>query len=353
MYPALAVVDALEKSAEILWVGGVGGMESSLVRRSEISFQGVPAAGVHGVGLRALPGNLTSLLRGVSSARGILRSFRPDVLFFTGGFVGVPMSIAGWSYPKVLFVPDIAPALASRWISRTADVVAVTTTESRRYYPPEKRVLVSGYPVRAELKGWTRARGRRALSLPDDDAVVLVFGGSKGARSINEALWKALPQLLEHTWVLHITGALDWERVGDVLDHIPPSLTEKYRPYAYMHEEMGQALAAADMAVSRAGAATLGEYTHFGLPALLVPYPHAWRYQEQNAAYLQERGAAQVLRDDDLAEGLLPAILSLLKDRARLQAMSQAARSMSSEGAAQEIAEEIHHLASIKGGEHG
>lgn len=328
-------------------------MESSLVRRSELSFVGVPAAGVHGVGLRALPGNLLNLVRGVFAARRVLRNFRPDVLFFTGGFVGVPMSIAGWKHPKVLFVPDIAPALASRWISRTADVIAVTSDRSRRYYREEKRVVVTGYPVRAELEGWDRAAGRRALDLPDDEPVVLVFGGSRGARSINEALWQALPRLLKHAWVLHITGTLDWSRVKNALDRVPPDLAEKYRPYAYLHEEMGQALAAADLAVSRAGAATMGEYPHFGLPALLVPYPHAWRYQEQNAAYLQERGAAQVLHDEELGERLLPAILSLLEDGARLQEMSLAAVELASTGAAKAIAREILDLAAAEGGEHG
>jgi UDP-N-acetylglucosamine--N-acetylmuramyl-(pentapeptide) pyrophosphoryl-undecaprenol N-acetylglucosamine transferase len=353
VYPALAVVDALDKSAEILWVGGVGGMESSLVRRSELSFIGVPAAGVHGVGLRALPGNLLNLVRGVFAAMRILRDFRPDVLFFTGGFVGVPMSVAGWKLPKVLFVPDIAPALASRWISRTADVIAVVSERSRRHYREEKRVVVTGYPVRAELEGWDRANGRRALDLPEDEPVVLVFGGSRGARSINEALWLALPRLLRRAWVLHITGTLDWSRVKNALDHVPTELSDKYRPYAYLHEEMGQALAAADLVVSRAGAATMGEYPHFGLPALLVPYPHAWRYQEQNAAYLQERGAAQVLRDEDLGERLLPAIQSLLEDRARLREMSRAARALAADGAAEAIAQEIHDLAAVEGGEHG
>jgi UDP-N-acetylglucosamine--N-acetylmuramyl-(pentapeptide) pyrophosphoryl-undecaprenol N-acetylglucosamine transferase len=328
-------------------------MESSLVRRKGIPFEAVPAAGVHGVGVLALPQNLFQLARGVIASSRILHSFRPDALFFTGGFVGIPMSLAGWRRSKALFVPDIAPALAARWISRLADVIAVATEDSRRYYADDRRVVVTGYPVRLELRHWARSTARRVLDLPSGEQVLLVFGGSRGARSINEALWDVLPGLLERAWVLHITGKLAWSRVDDVRAAIPQSLADRYRAYPYLHEEMGPALAAADLVVSRAGAATMGEYPSFGLPAVLVPYPHAWRYQEQNAAYMQERGAALRLRDEDLGEALLPTILGLLGDRPRLQAMSKAAREMASPDAAQAIADEIHRLASGESGAHG
>jgi UDP-N-acetylglucosamine:LPS N-acetylglucosamine transferase len=349
----LAVVDALDESAEIFWVGGVGGMESSLVRRKGIPFEAVPAAGVHGVGVLALPQNLLQLARGAIASRRILDSFRPDVLFFTGGFVGIPMSFAGWRLPKVLFVPDIAPALASRWISRSADVIAVTTEDSRRHYAPHKRVVVTGYPVRQALRDWDRSAARCVFDLPKEAHVLLVFGGSRGARSINEALWGVLPQLLQHAWVLHITGELDWPKVEGMREGIPESMTGKYLAYPYLHEHMGPAMAAADLVVSRAGAATMGEYPSFGLPAVLVPYPHAWRYQAQNAAYMQSKGAAELLRDEDLNHELLPTVLGLLQDRPRLQEMSQAARGMASTGAAQTIADEIHRLAKGESGAHG
>ena len=123
VYPALAVVHALGNNADVLWVGGEGGMEGDLVPRTGLDYASIPAAGLHGVGLRSLPGTLWKLGRGVGAARKILRSFQPDVLFFTGGFVGIPVAVAGRNIPQALYVPDIEPGLAARWISRRAAVL--------------------------------------------------------------------------------------------------------------------------------------------------------------------------------------------------------------------------------------
>jgi UDP-N-acetylglucosamine:LPS N-acetylglucosamine transferase len=121
-------------TVETLWVGGEGGMEEELVNRAGISYRSIPAAGVHGVGLHALPGNIAKLTRGVMASRHILREFKPDVLFFTGGFVAAPMALAGRNIPTVLYAPDIEPGLALKFLSRFADVVTVTASDSKRYF---------------------------------------------------------------------------------------------------------------------------------------------------------------------------------------------------------------------------
>lgn len=345
MYPALAVVDALGKQAEVFWVGSEGGMEASLLRRAGQEFKSIPAAGVHGVGLRALPGNLRRLALGVPAARHIVRDYDPDVIFFTGGFVGVPVSLAARGVPKATFVPDIEPALALRLIGRMADVITVSTQRSLAYYAKGKRVVVTGYPTRASLANLDRARARHQLGLAGREKVLLVFGGSRGARSINEALWSCLPALLERVVVLHITGHLDWPRVDGVLEGLTPQLRENYRVHAYLHDEMPFALVAADLVVSRAGAATIGEYPLLGLPAILVPYPHAWRYQKVNADYLVEAGAAISLADEKLPEELLPTVVNLLDDPDRLAAMREAMKKLATPDAAQAIATELLRLA--------
>jgi len=344
VYPALAVVDALGKQAEVLWVGSEGGMEASLLSRTGQEFKSIPAAGVHGVGLCALPGNLARLLRGVPAARRIVRDFNPDVAFFTGGFVGVPVALAARGVPKAVFVPDIEPALALRMISRMAALITVSTRKSLAYYPQGKRLVVTGYPTRAALANIERAKARHQLGLAGRKNVLLVFGGSRGARSINEALWSCLPQLLERVVVVHITGHLDWPRVDGVLESLPSHLRDDYRVHAYLHDEMPLALAAADLVVSRAGAATIGEYSLLGLPAILVPYPHAWRYQKVNAEYLVEAGAAVLLADEALPEELLPAILSLLDDPERLGEMRAAMKKLATPDAAQSIAAKLLQL---------
>ena len=113
VYPALSVLQALKNDAQpVLWVGGEGGMEADLVTRSGVPFTAIPAAGVHGVGLRTLPGNLLRLARGTLAARRILAEFRPDVLLFTGGYVAAPMAFAGRHIPSLVYCPDIEPGLA-------------------------------------------------------------------------------------------------------------------------------------------------------------------------------------------------------------------------------------------------
>ena len=125
MYPALAVHSALMAKVptlDTLWVGGEGGMEEPLVKRQGIQFKAIPAAGVHGVGIAALPRNLVTITRGMFAARRILGDFKPDVMFFTGGYVAVPVALAGHSIPSLLYVPDIEPGMALKSLSGIADV---------------------------------------------------------------------------------------------------------------------------------------------------------------------------------------------------------------------------------------
>ncbi len=114
VYPALAVLQELEDDAlQILWVGGEGGMEQDLVNRAGYELRSLPAAGLHGVGVRTLPGNLLKIFQGILAARKLLREFTPDALFFTGGFIAVPIALAGHKIPTFAFVPDIKPGLTS------------------------------------------------------------------------------------------------------------------------------------------------------------------------------------------------------------------------------------------------
>ena len=130
--PALAVLQALSDEANpVLWIGGEGGMEEELVQRQNIPFKAIPAAGVHGVGMKALPGNLWRLVKGTAAARKIIHAFQPDVMLFTGGYVAAPVAVAGGSIPKLLFVPDIEPGMALKFLARFANRIAVSAEPSR------------------------------------------------------------------------------------------------------------------------------------------------------------------------------------------------------------------------------
>ena len=328
-------------------------MEADLVQRAGIPYKEIPAGQVAGMGLRTLP-NLVRVFKGTLASRRILNDFKPDVLLFTGGYVAVPMALAGSgllggrAVPSLVYVPDIEPGIALKLLARFATVLALTTEESRKYFSPEKRAVVTGYPTRPELTAWTRETARARLGLQPDMFTLLVTGGSKGSRTINQPLMAILPALLAEMQVIHIAGSQDWTEIeaarAKLIDSLPAEHLRRYFPMPYLHE-MGNALSAADLVVSRAGASTLGEYPLFGLPAILVPYQYAWRYQKVNADHLVREGAAVLLTHDQLAERLLPTIQSLARAPQQLQQMRKAMQALARPQAAQNIADLVRELA--------
>ena len=341
VYPAITVLQALEGSLDdVLWIGSQSGMEETLLKSYDLAYQSIPAAGVHGVGLRALPGNLVQLYNGWRKAKRILADFKPHALFFTGGYLGVPVALAGRRIPSVVFVPDIEPGLALKTILRSADKIAVSCQESLRYISSD-RAVISGYPIRKELMQWDRQKARKHFGIPAEEPVVLVFGGSKGARSINRALFGCLPSLLKDTHIIHISGKDNWQEAQSAASRLSAAEKQRYHAFAFLHEDMGAAFAAADLAVCRAGASTLGELPYFALPAVLVPYPYAWRYQQQNAAYLEKQGGAVTLDDSLLESKLEGQIKRLLGNPTQLTQMRAAMRSAAPPRAAERIAQMI------------
>jgi UDP-N-acetylglucosamine--N-acetylmuramyl-(pentapeptide) pyrophosphoryl-undecaprenol N-acetylglucosamine transferase len=293
--------------------------------------------------------NLGRMRYGIAQCRALLSDFRPDVVLITGGYVAAPVAWAAWHHkprvPLLIYLPDLTPGLAIRLTSRLATSVAVSFPEAAAYFP--KKAVVTGYPVRPELLAADRGTARAALKLESGTPAVLVFGGSRGARSINQALVAALPELLPRCHLIHISGTLDWQAVSEAAGKLPETLRGRYHPYAYMHEEMIQALAAADLVVARAGASTLGEFPAVGVPSILVPYPHAGQHQDANAAYLAERGAALVIQDSDISNRLASTVSDLLANPQQLAAMSSAASSLARPDAADNIARELYLLAGV------
>ncbi len=320
-------------------------METKLVERTGLPFKTIPAAGIHGVGAKALPGNLVRLGHGFWAARQILDKFKPDLLFFTGGYVAVPMALTKGHIPTMLYVPDIEPGLALKFLSHFADRIAITTEDSFRYFKRRERVVLTGYPTRPNLANWSRSDARRAMNLTSKGTVLLVLGGSKGTRSINNAVLANLPSLLEMAQVIHITGELDWPNVERECRSMSKIQAMRYHTFPYLHEEMGAALTAADLAISRAGASVLGEYPQFGLPAILIPYPHAWNYQNVNADYLTRRGAALKIEDAQLSEIFLPTVKKLLENPSQLNSMRDAMQRLYNPQAAAEIGRQMLALA--------
>ena len=334
-----------------LYVGSEQGVERELVARAGLPYRAIDTGQLRGRAPWTAAANLLRMARGGRQSAAILREVRPQVCFVTGGYVCAPVAVAArrMGVPVLIYLPDLTPGLAIRVLSLLATRVAVSFPEVAPWFPG--KAVVTGYPLRSELHtaAADRAGARAHFNLAPELPVLLVFGGSRGARSINQALLAALPRLVEQMQVIHISGALDWPQVETQVAALPQTARARYHGFAYLHDDMAQALAAADLVVARAGASTLGEFPLLGLPAVLAPYPFAGQHQDANADYLARAGAAVKLRDEDLAARLAPLLLELVQDRDRLQQMAQRAASLARPQAAETIAEELLKLGASYG----
>jgi UDP-N-acetylglucosamine--N-acetylmuramyl-(pentapeptide) pyrophosphoryl-undecaprenol N-acetylglucosamine transferase len=364
VYPALTVVKWLTSGNEsgaaqggatltCLWVGSEGGVERDLVERATVPFVGIRAAGLRGQGAFGIARGLNALTRGFWQARRLVASFRPDVLFVTGGYVCGPVVWAAWlaRVPVLIYLPDVEPGLAIRSLARFARRVAITAGEAARFFRPGQTV-VTGYPVRPDLFGRDRAVSRHNLALTSELApggdvpVLLVMGGSQGAHSINRAVCGGIAALLDSAQVIHVTGRRDAEWVQAQRSNLSESARARYHIYDYLDELMVDALLAADLVVARAGASTLGELPAVGVPGVLVPYRYAGAHQSANARLLVDAGAAVVVADQAAGTQLVATVVDLLADGERRASMGRAMHSLARPDAAAHIARELRELAS-------
>ena len=298
--------------------------------------------------------SLAKVTSGIRQSLQILEEFRPQACFATGGYVMAPVAIACRmrSVPVMIYLPDMTPGLAVRWLSRLAQRVAVSFPEVADFFG--HKAVVTGYPVRAgvvkaiEDRQAARQMLTRKLGLELEEGMplVLVFGGSQGARSINRAVWQAAPGLLPACQILHVVGTRDWPLLEQEGPDLPYTLlADRYHPVAYLHEEMAWALASADLAVARAGASVLAEFPLARLPSILAPLPGAGSHQAPNAQKLADSGGAVIVEDGQLAERLEPTIAALLSDGSRRLAMGAAVGALARPQAADNIVRELQRLA--------
>ncbi len=357
-------------------------MEEELVRRAGIDYRSINTGQLRGKNPLTAAKNAGKMLTGIRQSGAILAEVQPDVCLVTGGYVCAPVVVAcrQRAVPVLIYLPDMAPGSAIRWLSRMAQRVAVSLPDAAAYFggtlAEGGKAVVTGYPVRPELviAATDRRAARRRLaammqrpqlappgaqeasggqSTTEQDApLLLVWGGSQGSRSINQATWDALPHLLRLAHVVHIVGVRDREMAQPIMEvqRAEPAWQQawssRYHPVDYLHDAMPWALAASDLTVARAGASILGEFPVAGLPSILVPLPIAGVGQQLNAQALETHGAAIVLNDDDLGANLAASVQSLLTDTGRLQNMQVAARGLAQPEAAQNIVRQLVALAS-------
>ena len=350
IYPMLAVVKELIKhgvsSSDIIWLGCGGGLEESIVSRNGLSFRHISSGALRELRSWKTLGSLCKLNVGMTQAWRIMGEFKPDVISVSGGYTCAPVVLAAWlrRLPILVYLPDLEPGLAVRLASKFATRVAVSFGESEEFFPPAK-VVVTGYPVRAEILAADKLTSKEKLGLEAGLKTLLVFGGSQGAYSINLAVSQMARDLVGICQIIHISGTRDEDWVKAKREELDERFRSRYHVYSYLHKEMADALAAADLAISRAGAAVLGEFPCLGLPSILIPYPYAGRHQALNADFMVEKGAAIRIEDEDLPRGgLSEMVMALLKDDKALQCLSQKASLLARPEAARRIADSILDL---------
>jgi len=249
------------------------------------------------------------------------------------------MAAAALRVPSVLWEGNVIPGKSARFVARMASAVAVSHPATIAGLGiPAGRVFVTGTPIR-RVDTVDREAARRHFGIPPGDRVLLVFGGSQAVRRFNGAVAEALPELVARVHVIHVTGESGYAAALARKGSLPEAVRGRYQPFPFLRDEMTDALAAADLAVGRAGASTLAEAAAFGLPLAIVPYPHAAGHQVANAAAHIEAGAGVLIEDADFDAAALLRTADILADPARHAAMSAAARELARPGAADAVAD--------------
>lgn len=344
--PALAVLDALQARegllTEVRFFGPEDRGERAAVEARGLYFEAVPAAGVRGRGPIALAGSFGRLGWGAIIGTSKLRSFKPDVVFSTGGYGSFPCSVAArvLRKPLVVYLPDVTPGWAVSAEKRLATRMATTTEAALKHLP--RKTVVTGYPVRRAFFDISRSEARRELDLTDDEKVVVVAGATQGAKAINDAIFAAIPGLAGKCTIFHLTGAGDLPRAVQVRNDLPAAQTRHYQ-VADFRNDLPVLMVAADLGVFRAGASVLGEVPAAGLPAILIPGTYAGGHQRDNAQWLVDGGAAVIAEEATMDLGAT--IAELLADDLRLRAMRDATRTLARPDAADRIADLIIEVA--------
>jgi UDP-N-acetylglucosamine--N-acetylmuramyl-(pentapeptide) pyrophosphoryl-undecaprenol N-acetylglucosamine transferase len=351
VYPALTVAAALRQAVAdlaLLYVGVRGRMDQGLVAREGIDFQAVTAKPLRvGNPIGAAKG-AAGVATGVVEALSILRRFRPDVVFATGGYGSVGVSLAArlLRKPLLLFLPDVEAGMAVKAIAKFADKVAVSVPPAAELFPKEKAV-VTGYPVRPSFVVGDQAEARGRLGLHPSLPVVLVSGASSGASRLNDSVAAWAPEFLRVGQLIHLTGTADEMRLQNKRLELPAELQARYHLHAYLHDDIALAYAAADLAVMRSGASTLGELPAARLPAILVPGEYEGWDQSPNARYLESQGAAVLLPQSRIEE--LPALFTeLLRDSDRRDRMKSALATLARPDAPEQLARLLIDMASAQ-----
>ena len=338
--PALAIASYVKEhipDVDILYVGAVGGMEERLVPQAGFNFKGIKISGFQRkLSLQGIKKNIITVKRMFTSSvesKKIIKEFRPDVCIGTGGYVSGPIlrKAAKMGIPILIHEQNAYPGVTTKLLCKYAKWVMLAVESSRKFIPDKANVVVTGNPVRKEVIEASKFTSRQKLGL-DNRPVILSFGGSLGARKINEAVADLMVHTAKNDKFQHIHG------YGQYGKWFPDELGKKglnilahrnFRVTEYINN-MSECLAAADLVICRAGAITLSELQAQGKPSILIPSPNvAENHQYHNAMALVNEGAAEIIEEKDLTgDKLINLVEKMLSDKTKLKKYQENAKNM-------------------------
>ncbi|WP_274651853.1 undecaprenyldiphospho-muramoylpentapeptide beta-N-acetylglucosaminyltransferase [Paenibacillus humicola] len=353
IYPALAVgrhVAEEEPDTAILYIGTPKGLESRIVPAQGIDFEPVEITGFRRKLSLENVRTVMRFLKGVRRSKQLLAAFKPDVVVGTGGYVCGPVvyAAAKLGIPTLIHEQNAIAGLTNQFLARYADCVAVSFKESQTQFKRSKRVVFTGNPRASQVVKANRDKGFASLGLSQGSKIVLVVGGSRGAKAMNDAMVDMAPLTgrLPGVHFVFVTGESYYEGTMERIKKVIPQLSNYIHVLPYLHN-MPEVLAASTLVVSRSGASSLAELTALGLPSILVPSPNVTNnHQEANARTLMNAGAAEMIIERRLTGAMLfERISAILGDSGRLAAMGTAARKLGMPQSAALLSAELKRLA--------
>lgn len=348
IYPALAIAEYAKQekaNMQFVYIGSENGVEKNLAINAGLPFHGIH---ISGFARKLSTDNIKTIwrfLQAVKRCKKLFKSIRPDVVIGTGGYVCGPVVYAAHrlGIPTLIHEQNVIPGLTNRFLERYAHCVAVSFEGSLAHFKKAKKVVHTGNPRATIVTRANAQDGRRSLKISSDRELVLIVGGSGGAKAMNDVMIAMAPELsrLPSVQFVYVTGRAYYERTVEHIQNqsnVPDNV--KIVPYL---ENMPEVLAATRLVVGRSGATSLAEITALGVPAILIPSPNVTNnHQEANARWLSDHGAAVTLLEKDLNGSLLlDKIEKLLQDPIRMEYMSKRSLQLGCKDAAKRIYDEI------------
>lgn len=308
IYPALALIKEIKKrepNAEFLYIGTEKGLESTLVKREGISFKTIDITGfIRKLSLENVK-TIIRFLKGVSRSKKLIKEFKPDIVIGTGGYVCGPVvyAAAKLKIATIVHEQNSVPGLTNKFLSKYVDKVSISFKEAESFFPKGK-VVYTGNPRATEAALVERRDRLTELGLNKDKKTVLIVGGSRGAKPINDAFLEVLEVAGKRDYqFLYVTGDVHYDTVmAKVKEHGNPA-NIKIEPFIH---NMPEVLKNVHLIVARAGATTLAEVTAIGLPSILIPSPYVTNnHQEKNARALSDNGAAVIKLEQEMSGAIL------------------------------------------------